>query len=172
MAKGDCLFAATGRDDRLAVVGRQVPQGCHRDRDRGDAFGYRHRALHQGRTPGSSRNSTSIEARHGRQNRHPAGWQATSARHGKPLWDGYLAFLQSIAGAGASDVAWARFHDADEPMFLLGAYVDGKLTGIVHYLFQPLDLDAGQLLSICRTCMSRKTLRGLGLGRALIEARV
>ena len=49
MARGDCLFAATGVTDRLAAVGRQVPQGCDRDRNRGDAFGHRHRALHQGR---------------------------------------------------------------------------------------------------------------------------
>ena len=53
----------------------------------------------------------------------------------EPLWVGYLAFYMATLVPGASDIAWARFHDPDEPMFLLGAYVDGKLTGIVHYLF-------------------------------------
>jgi len=53
----------------------------------------------------------------------------------EPLWDGYLAFYKATLASGASDVAWQRFHDPDEPMFLLGAYVDGKLTGIVQYLF-------------------------------------
>ena len=53
----------------------------------------------------------------------------------EPLWDGYIAFYKATLEPGASDVAWQRFHDPDEPMFLLGAYVDGKLTGIVQYLF-------------------------------------
>jgi hypothetical protein len=34
-----------------------------------------------------------------------------------------------------SATTWARLHDPHEPMFLLGAYVDGTLAGIVHYLF-------------------------------------
>jgi hypothetical protein len=51
------------------------------------------------------------------------------------LWNGYLAFYKATLAPRASDVAWQRFHDPDEPMFLLGAYVDGKLTGIVQYLF-------------------------------------
>ena len=33
------------------------------------------------------------------------------------------------------DVTWARLQDPSEPMFVLGAYVDGKLIGIVHYLY-------------------------------------
>ncbi|HEX9588985.1 MAG TPA: hypothetical protein VGA15_14715 [Bradyrhizobium sp.] len=45
----------------------------------------------------------------------------------EPLWNGYLAFYEATLAPGASDVAWERFHDSDEPMFLLGAYVDGRL---------------------------------------------
>jgi hypothetical protein len=41
----------------------------------------------------------------------------------EPLWNGYLAFYKATLAPGASDVAWQRFHDPDEPMFLLGAYV-------------------------------------------------
>ena len=52
----------------------------------------------------------------------------------EPLWNGYLSFYKATLAPGASDVAWQRFHDPAEPMFLLGAYVDGKLTGIVQYL--------------------------------------
>ena len=36
---------------RLSAVGREIPQGRDRDRNRRDALGHRHRALHQGRAP-------------------------------------------------------------------------------------------------------------------------
>jgi hypothetical protein len=73
----------------------------------------------------------------------------------EPLWNGYLAFYEASLAPGASDVAWERFHDSDEPMFLLGAYVDGQLTGIVQYLFHGR---AGRpaTTAVCRTCLSRK----------------
>ena len=64
----------------------------------------------------------------------------------EPLWNGYLAFYKATLAPGASDVAWQRFHDPDEPMFLLGAYADGKLIGIVAVSVSPVELDAGQLL--------------------------
>jgi hypothetical protein len=48
----------------------------------------------------------------------------------EPLWNGYLAFYKATLAPGASGVAWQRFHDPDKPMFLFGACVDGKLTGI------------------------------------------
>ena len=51
MGQGRLPVRRDRRHHRFAAVGRQVPQGCHRDRDRGDALGHRHRALHQGRTP-------------------------------------------------------------------------------------------------------------------------
>ena len=45
MARGDCLFAATGVR-WFDAQGRQIPQGRHRDRNRGHAFGDRHGALY------------------------------------------------------------------------------------------------------------------------------
>jgi hypothetical protein len=53
-----------------------------------------------------------------------------------PLWEGYLAFYKSAPTQDTSDLAWQRFHDPDEPMFALGGYVDGRLAGFAHYLFQ------------------------------------
>ena len=43
----------------------------------------------------------------------------------EPLWNGYLAFYKASLADGASGVAWQRFHEPAEPMFLLGAYDDG-----------------------------------------------
>jgi GNAT superfamily N-acetyltransferase len=87
----------------------------------------------------------------------------------EPLWAGYLAFYKASLAPAASDVAWARFHDPDEPMFLLGAYVDGKLTGIVHYLFHRSTWTPGDYCYL-QDLFVADGARGLGLGRALIEA--
>ena len=87
----------------------------------------------------------------------------------EPLWNGYLAFYKATLAPGASDVAWQRFHDPDEPMFLLGAYVEGRLTGIVHYLFHR------STTMIAPTCylqdlFTEASRRTKGVGRALIGA--
>jgi GNAT superfamily N-acetyltransferase len=66
-------------------------------------------------------------------------------------------------------VAWQRFHNPAEPMFLLGAYVDGRLTGIVQYLFHRSSRTVGNYCYLQDLFVS-ESARGLGLGRALIEA--
>jgi GNAT superfamily N-acetyltransferase len=86
----------------------------------------------------------------------------------EPLWNGYIAFYKATLAPGASDVAWARFHDPDEPMFLLGAYVDGKLTGIVHYLYHRATWTPGNYCYL-QDLFVTEGARGLGVGRALIE---
>jgi GNAT superfamily N-acetyltransferase len=87
----------------------------------------------------------------------------------EPLWNGYLAFYKATLAPGASDVAWQRFHDAGEPMFLLGAYVEGKLTGIVQYLYHRSSWTPGNYCYL-QDLFVADSARGLGLGRALIEA--
>lgn len=87
----------------------------------------------------------------------------------EPLWAGYLAFYKATLAPGATDTAWTRFHDPDEPMFVLGAYVDGKLTGIVHYLFHRSTWTPGDYCYL-QDLFVAESARGLGLGRALIEA--
>jgi GNAT superfamily N-acetyltransferase len=85
------------------------------------------------------------------------------------LWAGYLKFYKADLPPENSDITWIRLHDAAEPMHVLGAYVDDNLTGIVHYLFHrstwmPDDYCYLQDLFV------DDSARGLGLGRALIEA--
>ena len=87
----------------------------------------------------------------------------------EPLWNSYLTFYKATLADGASDAAWARFHDNDEPMHLLGAYVDGKLTGIVQYLFHRSTWTPGDYCYL-QDLFVDESARGLGLGRALIEA--
>ena len=87
----------------------------------------------------------------------------------EPLWAGYLTFYKTSVSAETSDVTWRRFHDPAEPMFVLGAYVDGKLTGIVHYIFHRSTWTPGNYCYLQDLFVSDGA-RGLGLGRALIEA--
>jgi GNAT superfamily N-acetyltransferase len=87
----------------------------------------------------------------------------------QPLWNGYLTFYKATLPPDASDVAWARFHDPAEPMFLLGAYVDGTLTGIVQYLYHRSSWTVGNYCYL-QDLFVADGARGLGLGRKLIEA--
>ena len=87
----------------------------------------------------------------------------------EPLWQGYLTFYKTTLPREATDTAWARFHDPAEPMHLLGAYVESKLTGIVQYLFHRSSWTPGNYCYL-QDLFVADSARGLGLGRALIEA--
>jgi GNAT superfamily N-acetyltransferase len=87
----------------------------------------------------------------------------------EPLWRGYQIFYEVALSAEVTDKAWERLHDPTEPMFILGAYVDGKLTGIVHYLFHRSMWTIGNYCYL-QDLFVVEEARGLGLGRALIEA--
>ena len=90
-----------------------------------------------------------------------------------PLWQGYNTFYgRSGATALPDDITqttWARFFDTDEPVHALVAEHDGRLVGLVHYLFHR------STISIAPTCylqdlFTDQTTRGKGIGRALINA--
>ena len=87
----------------------------------------------------------------------------------EPLWNGYIAFYKATLAPGASDVAWQRFHDSSEPMFLLGADVKGELTGIVQYLFHRSTWTPDNYCYL-QDLFVAESGRGHGVGRALIEA--
>ncbi|MGH6790617.1 MAG: GNAT family N-acetyltransferase [Pseudolabrys sp.] len=90
-----------------------------------------------------------------------AGWE--------PLWRGYLDFYETKLPRENYDITWGRLHDPDEPMFALGAYVDGKLAGIVHYLFHRSCWSIGDYCYL-QDLFVAADARKHGLGRALIEA--
>jgi GNAT superfamily N-acetyltransferase len=87
----------------------------------------------------------------------------------EPLWQGYLRFYESLQTSEATDVLWQRLHDSGEPMHLLGAYVEGKLVGIVQYLYHRSCWTIGDYCYL-QDLYVASDARGAGAGRALIEA--
>jgi GNAT superfamily N-acetyltransferase len=82
----------------------------------------------------------------------------------QPLWDGYNAFYgrtgETALPTAITDTTWARFFDAYEPLHALVAVDDdGRLLGLVHYLFHRYLQDL----------FTTPESRGRGVGRALIE---
>jgi GNAT superfamily N-acetyltransferase len=87
----------------------------------------------------------------------------------EPLWKGYQTFYEVALSDETSAVTWTRLHDPAEPMHILGAYVDGKLAGIVHYLFHRSCWSIGNYCYLQDLFVAEEA-RNLGAGRALIAA--
>ena len=90
-----------------------------------------------------------------------------------PLWDGYNAFY-GREGATALPIditrmTWSRFLDADEPVHALVAEDDGKLIGLVHYLYHRSTTEIGPICYL-QDLFTSQAARGKGCGRALINA--
>jgi GNAT superfamily N-acetyltransferase len=90
----------------------------------------------------------------------------------KPLWDGYNAFYgrqgESALPEAITQSTWQRFFDPQEPVFALGAELDGKLVGMAHYLFHRSTIRIG-LTCYLPDLFTLESERGRGIGRALIE---
>ncbi|MCF2523502.1 GNAT family N-acetyltransferase [Bradyrhizobium sp. G127] len=87
----------------------------------------------------------------------------------EPLWAGYLRFYKASVPTATTDITWQRFHDDAEPMYVLGAYVDGDLTGIVHFLYHRSCWTIGDYCYL-QDLFVNENARGHGVGRKLIEA--
>jgi len=90
----------------------------------------------------------------------------------EPLWAGYNAFY-GRAGATAlapeiTDALWQRFFDPAEPVFALVAEQDGRLAGLVHFLFHR---STTRIEPVCylQDLFTSSGARGRGVGRALID---
>jgi GNAT superfamily N-acetyltransferase len=87
----------------------------------------------------------------------------------EPLWKSYQTFYKVVIPDATTAVTWARLHDPAEPMHVLGAYVDNRLCGIVHYLFHRSCWTTGDYCYL-QDLFVAESARNLGLGRALITA--
>lgn len=87
----------------------------------------------------------------------------------EPLWDGYNLFYERPHFPDEiTKVTWARFIDPDEPVFAAVAEREGKLVGLVHYLFHR---STTMIDNVCylQDLFTDPEARGSGVGRALIE---
>jgi GNAT superfamily N-acetyltransferase len=90
-----------------------------------------------------------------------------------PLWDGYNAFY-GRQGATALDLnitqtTWARFLNDHEPVDAFVAEQNGRLVGLVHFIFHR---STTRLSDVCylQDLYVNKDLRRAGIGRQLIQA--
>jgi GNAT superfamily N-acetyltransferase len=90
-----------------------------------------------------------------------------------PLWHGYNAFYgrsgETALPPAVTAATWGRFFDAYEPVWALVAEEDGRLLGLVHYLFHRV---TNRVEPVCylEDLFTAEAARGRGVGRALIEA--
>src|SRR4051794_35914884 len=90
-----------------------------------------------------------------------------------PLWEGYNAFYKRTGATAlpreVTQMTWARFFDGYEPVHALVAESEGKLVGLVHYIFHRNTTMLGPVCYL-QDLFTDASLRGKGIGKALIEA--
>lgn len=88
-----------------------------------------------------------------------------------PLWDGYNAFYgrsgPTALAAGITEMTWARFFDAYEPVHALVAESGEQLVGLVHYIFHR-STTAIEPICYLQDLFTSEASRGQGVGKALI----
>jgi GNAT superfamily N-acetyltransferase len=85
------------------------------------------------------------------------------------LWDGYNTFYERTVPADNTQMTWSRFFDAYEPVHAMVAEQDGRLLGLVHYLYHRSTTLLGPTCYL-QDLFTAEEVRGQGVGRALIEA--
>ncbi|GGG26837.1 GNAT family N-acetyltransferase [Chelatococcus composti] len=87
----------------------------------------------------------------------------------EPLWQGYQAFYCISLPPEVSDGTFARMLDPAEPIHGLGAFVDGELAAIAHYIFHATTWSLAPRCYL-NDLFTAEAHRGRGLARRLIEA--
>jgi GNAT superfamily N-acetyltransferase len=85
------------------------------------------------------------------------------------LWEGYNTFYERVVPPEITSMTWSRFFDAYEPVHALVAEQDGRLVGLVHYLFHRSTTLLGPTCYL-QDLFTATAVRSQGVGRALIEA--
>jgi len=86
-----------------------------------------------------------------------------------PLWHGYIEFYKAEIPKSQYELTWSRLLDPSYESHGLVAEVDGEVRGITHYSFQTSTW-APKTYCYLEDLFVAPDSRGLGLGRALIDA--
>jgi GNAT superfamily N-acetyltransferase len=86
-----------------------------------------------------------------------------------PLWHGYLTFYETQLADEVTETTWRRLIDPEAQPFGLAAEEDGRLFGIVHYLFHASTWTSGPYCYL-QDLFVAKQARGRGTGAGLIAA--
>ncbi|MDP9900535.1 GNAT family N-acetyltransferase [Variovorax ginsengisoli] len=90
----------------------------------------------------------------------------------KVLWNGYNSFYgrqgETALPAALTELTWARFFDASEPMHALVADRGGEILGLAHYLFHRSTIQANPTCYL-QDVFTSEAARGQGVARALIH---
>jgi GNAT superfamily N-acetyltransferase len=85
-----------------------------------------------------------------------------------PLWRAYQAFYRVDIPAATTEVTWRRFLDPAEPMQAAIAWQGVRAVGIVHWIYHRACWSVGDYCYL-NDLYAEPDVRGLGVGRALIE---
>ncbi len=89
-----------------------------------------------------------------------------------PLWEVYNTFYgrsgETALPSHVTQMTWSRFFDAYEPVHALVAENDGRLLGLVHYIFHRTTTAIGPNCYL-QDLFTTEEARGKGIARALIN---
>ncbi len=90
-----------------------------------------------------------------------------------PLWNAYNEFYGRVNATALpneiTQITWARFLDESEPMYAMVAESNGKLIGLVHYLFHRSTILLNPNCYL-QDLFVAETGRSQGIGKTLIQA--
>ena len=85
-----------------------------------------------------------------------------------PLWINYQTFYQTIISDEVTKLTWGRFLTPSEPVYCAVAKYDGKIVGLVHYLFHRSTWAESNYCYLEDLFVSEE-VRGQHIGKQLIE---